>query len=280
MEGKADLHTHTTSSDGMFEVTAVVEKLRKGGISIFSITDHDTVASVPAAIEAGRAANMECIPGIEMSTWIDQTDMHVLGYFFDHTSAVMQEYAGIRRNERRSRAEKMVEKLNAMHIPVRMEDIERQANGAAIGRPHISAALLAGKHVSTYAEAFAKYIGNASPAYEPLRHFRLEEAVELMHSLGGVAVIAHPAIVNDEVLLHAINAGVDGIETVHPSSSPSQSEMFRSIASEYFLLETGGSDFHGGARNDESSLGKYWISSERVEKLRNHARMQSSALNK
>jgi len=274
---KADLHTHTSASDGAFDVQAVVDKLYARGIAIFSITDHDTVASVPAAMEAARAANMECIPGIEMSVWLEQTDIHVLGYFFDHASAQITEYSEMRGKERLKRAERIVEKLNALHMPITIDEVKRQTHGSVIGRPHIAAALVAGGHVATYAESFVKYIGNTAPAYEPLRRFQFTEALELMHSLGGVAVIAHPAVVSEEVLMKAIDAGVDGIETVHPSSSQSQTALFRSIASEYFLLETGGSDFHGGPRYDEFSLGKYWIPAAGVEKIRRFAQLQTKS---
>jgi len=275
MEIKADLHTHTTASDGAFDAATLVGKLHDANISIFSVTDHDTVGSIPAAMGAARELQMECIPGIEMNTWLDESDVHILGYFFDYTAPAMMEYTARCKRERLKRAEKMIEKLNALHIPLTMEEVLRQSNGAVVGRPHIAAALLAGKYTSVFAEAFYKYIGNSGPAYEPLRHFSFPEALTLMHSLGGIAVIAHPAIISEETLLQAINAGADGIEVTHPSSSTSQSNMYRSIASEYFLIETGGSDFHGGARNDLPNLGKYWIPGERVEKIRNFARLHS-----
>jgi predicted metal-dependent phosphoesterase TrpH len=274
MNKKADLHTHTICSDGALDTNTLVEKIHAAGISIFSVTDHDTVDALPEAINAAKALDMECIPGIEMSTKLGNIDVHLLGYFFNHTSPVMKEYTETSKSQRIKRAERIVGKLNAMNLTITIDDVIKQAKGPVIGRPHIAAAMIANKCVATFSEAFQKYIGNGCPAYEPLNYLTFQEAVELLHSLGGVAVIAHPAVLSEELLLQAINGGADGIETIHPSSNNAQTETFRSIASEYFLLETGGSDFHGGTRNDLSNLGKYWIPAERVEKIRSSSKLQ------
>lgn len=274
MNQKADLHTHTLFSDGALDAQTLVTRVHDAGISIFSVTDHDTVDALPAAAETAKAFGMECITGIEMSTRMGNIDVHLLGYFFDHTSPLMKEYTEKCKRERMVRAAKIVEKLNALKLSITVADVVKQAKGSVIGRPHIAAAMIANNCVATFTEAFQKYIGNNCPAYEPLNYLTFPEGVELLHSLGGIAVIAHPAVLNEEILLQALQGGADGIETTHPSASAAQTESFRSIASEYFLLETGGSDFHGGTRNDGSNLGKYWISAERVEKLRNSARLQ------
>ncbi|HZV12196.1 MAG TPA: PHP domain-containing protein [Candidatus Kapabacteria bacterium] len=268
------MHTHTICSDGALDTKALVDKIHAAGISIFSVTDHDTVEAVPAAMEAAKALGMECIPGIEMSTKLGNIDVHLLGYFFNHTSPAMKEYTENSKSQRIRRAERMIGKLNALNLTITMDDVMKQAKGPVIGRPHIAAAMIANKCVVTFSEAFQKYIGNGGPAYEPLNYLTFSEAVELLHSLGGIAVIAHPAVLSEEILLQAINGGADGIETIHPSSNAAQTETFRSIASEYFLLETGGSDFHGGARNDLANLGKYWIPVERVEKIRTSLNLQ------
>ncbi|HET7152351.1 MAG TPA: PHP domain-containing protein [Candidatus Kapabacteria bacterium] len=274
MNTKADLHTHTLYSDGALDTKTLVDKINAAGISMFSVTDHDTIDALPEAIEYSKTLGMECITGIEMSTKMGAIDVHLLGYFFDHNAPAIKEYATVSKAGRIKRAEKIVAKLNGLGLTITMDDVTQRAKGSVIGRPHIAAAMIANKCVTNFAEAFQKYIGNDGPAYEPLNYLSFSEAVELLHSIGGIAVIAHPAILSEDVLYKAVNDGADGIETIHPSANTTQTETFKNIASEYFLLETGGSDFHGGTRNDLPNLGKYWIPVERVEKIRSSLKLQ------
>lgn len=265
---KADLHMHTTSSDGAFSAPDVVRMAHAAGLSTISITDHDTVDAVPEAIAAAKELGMTCIPGIELTAICGGVDIHILGYFFDHTSKVLHEFIDRACIKRTERAQKIIAKLNALGVALTMSDVMKRALGAAIGRPHIAGALIDRGFVPNYQKAFHLYLADNGPAYEHIDTLTLAEAVELLHNLGGIAVIAHPAVLKEEILKEAIEAGVDGIEVIHPSSFPNKVELFRSIATEYFLVQTGGSDFHGGVRNDNQNLGRYFVGEEYVTKMK------------
>ena len=259
---------HTTCSDGGFAVRDVVVQAKAAGLGIISITDHDTVDAVPDAIAIAKELGMECIPGIELTTRCGDVDMHMLGYFFDHTSSRLRDYIDKVCLKRIERAERIVRKLNKIGITLTMSDVMHRAGGAAVGRPHIAGALLDRGFVPTYQKAFHMYLADNGPAFEQIDVLSVKEGVELLHSLGGLAVIAHPAILKDDAIKTAIDAGVDGIEVIHPSHIGGKVALYRGIATEYFLVQTGGSDFHGGARNDNHNLGKHYVTEEYVTKMR------------
>ena len=221
----------------------------------------------------GPVSGIDVVPGVELSVTIDHQDIHLLGYFVDHTDRHLQEYLALMRDERLKRAKRIVHKLNELGIPLKFDAVLRQAGDASVGRPHVAAALLLEGLTTTYHEAFIRYIGFGKPAYEEKYHVTPEEAIDTVAAAGGLSFIAHPGSSMDErTLLALINAGVDGIEVVHPAHSAELVAHYTGIADEYFLLGSGGSDFHGGKRNDETTLGKYFIPLEQVEMMRRRLR--------
>lgn len=269
MQGKADLHLHTKHSDGSLATLELVERAREAGLSIISITDHDNVAGVQEAIAVGRALGVEVIPGVELSASVADQDIHVLGYFVDYLNEDLLEHLAFFRSERFKRAERIVGKLNDLHVPITIESVLEQAGAASVGRPHIANALLEEGFTETYHEAFSRYLGYGKPAYERKYQVSPQAAIELISSAGGVSCIAHPGTnIDDKVLLDLINAGVDGIEVIHPSHSPERVAYYSGIVNEYFLLASGGSDFHGGKRNDQDALGRYYIPGSQVDIMR------------
>jgi 3',5'-nucleoside bisphosphate phosphatase len=273
MAGNVDLHLHTTYSDGAHTAEEVVALARRAGLSALSITDHDNVGAIDDAIVAGRRWGVDIIPGVELSTTVDEQDIHILGYFVDHHHPMLQEYLALFRAERLKRAERIVEKLRRIQVPLDLESVLRQAGTASVGRPHIANALLETGHTDTYYEAFAKYIGDGKPAFEKKYRVSPGEAFEVISEAGGLSFIAHPGnMVPEHVLLELIHEGVDGIEAVHPSHSPDRVHYYRSIANEYFLLVSGGSDFHGGNRNDRHALGRFVVTDEHVSAMQRRLR--------
>lgn len=269
MQGKADLHLHTKHSDGSLSSQELVERAKETGLRIISITDHDNVAAIDEAIAVGKTLGVEVIAGVELSATVGEQDIHILGYFVDHKNDVLLEHLQFFRHERFKRAERIVEKLNDLRIPLSIESVLEQAGTAAVGRPHIANALLEEGLTDTYHEAFARYLGYGKPAYEQKYRVSPQAAIELLSSAGGVSFIAHPGTnIDDTVLSELINAGVDGIEVIHPSHSPERVAYYSGIVSEYFLLASGGSDFHGGKRNDYDALGKYYIPASQVDLIR------------
>lgn len=269
MEGKADLHMHTTHSDGVYSTSELVRKANEAGLTTISITDHDNVAAVDEAIEVGKGYGIDVIPGVELSAGVGEQEVHILAYFFDHKNKHLLDYLAFFRIERMKRAERIVEKLNGLNVPLSLDAVLERAGTGSVGRPHIATALFEEGLTDSYHEAFYKYIGNGKPAYEKKYQVSPQAAIELIASAGGLSFVAHPgSSIDEEVLLEFINEGVDGIEVVHPSHSPERVMHYSGIVSEYFLLASGGSDFHGGRKNDQEIFGKYYISLDHVQEMR------------
>jgi 3',5'-nucleoside bisphosphate phosphatase len=273
MDEKADLHLHTVYSDGALPTLTVLQEARLAGLATISITDHDHTGAIDEATAIGARLGIEVIPGVELSTNVDSLEVHLLGYFFDHRNKNLQEYLALFRAERLKRAERIVEKLNGLNLPLTLEAVLRRAGSGSVGRPHIASALVEEGLTGSYHEAFLKYIGFGRPAYEKKYQITPREAIALISEAGGLSFIAHPGNAIDEtVLLGLIKEGVDGIEVVHPSHSMERTAHYRGIVSEYYLLASGGSDFHGGKKSDRDALGRYYISLEDVDIMRHRLR--------
>lgn len=269
MDGRADLHMHSVHSDGTLTTRELLARAKASGLTAISITDHDNVAAIAEAAEFNGEVGVEVIPGVELSAAIGDQDIHILGYFFDHTDKNLLEYLAFFRLERVRRATRIVEKLNDLKIPLRLEAVLEKAGSGSVGRPHIATALVEEGLTDSYHEAFSKYIGFGKPAFEKKYQVSPQAAIDLISSAGGLSFIAHPGTAIDErVMVQLISDGVDGIEVVHPSHSPATVSYYNGIVGEYFLLASGGSDFHGGRRNDADLFGKYFIPLEQVEMMR------------
>ncbi len=268
-EGRADLHTHTTFSDGALSPQELVRKAHAAGLKTIAITDHDHVAALEEGIEWGKNYGIEVIPGLELSATFGEKDVHILAYFFDPTDRRLLEYLEVFRKERLRRAEKIVEKLNKINIPITLNAVLEQAGVGSVGRPHIASALVEEGLTGSYHEAFSKYIGTNGPAYEKKFQLSPEEAFRLVSSAGGLTFLAHPGNYTSEAeVLELIKRGVDGIEVIHPSHSEERQEHYRGVVNQYFLLESGGSDYHGGKKNDERAFGSFFVPLHVVETMR------------
>lgn len=265
---KVDLHIHTTCSDGVYSPQEIVVRAKKAGLDIISITDHDNLAGVTTAVEYGRQMGVEVIPGVEISTDIEDKEVHLLGYFIDVKHEEFQEYLSFFRQERLNRAVRIVKKLNNLGIGLSIEHVLKIAKSSAVGRPHIAQALIEAGYVGNFYEAFDKYIGNNCPAFERKIHVSPQSALKLISDAGGLSFIAHPGYINEKILMSLIKAGIDGIEVIHPSHNQNQVKFYRGIVNEYCLLASGGSDFHGGKREDDNNLGHYHVSVSHVEAMR------------
>jgi 3',5'-nucleoside bisphosphate phosphatase len=268
MISKIDLHTHTRYSDGHYTPEELIIKAKENGIDVISITDHDTVDGISEAIEAGKKNGVEVIPGLEISSDIRDREVHLLAYFFDPLNKELEEYLKFFRAERIKRAVRIIEKLNALGLGLTIENVMEIAKNSAVGRPHIAKAMVKNGLVSNYFEAFSKYIGNGCPAYERKVHVSPRSAFKIISDAGGLSFIAHPGNLPDTIMVELIEAGLDGIEVIHPSHLPHQVKHYRGIVNEYFLLESGGSDFHGGERNDYPNLGKFTVGYSKIEAMR------------
>jgi 3',5'-nucleoside bisphosphate phosphatase len=265
----ADLHIHSCFSDGSDAPEEIVAKAQNQGLVAIALTDHDTVAGVLPAIEAGRRCGLEVIPGIEFSTEVANRDIHILGYFLDIRYPELHEQLARFQKVRRERIVKMVEQLNRLGVDnISADEILEKNPEAAIGRPHLAAQLLKKGWVKDIPMAFEKYLAEDAPAYVPKYKQTPFEAIALIRRAGGVAVLAHPMITNrDELIPQMIEAGLAGIEVYYPNCPPHVSEFYQKLAHKHGLALSGGSDYHGESKN-YIYVGKVCVPYEWVEELK------------
>jgi predicted metal-dependent phosphoesterase TrpH len=266
--GKVDLHLHTFFSDGHYSPAEVVELAKAQSLDTISITDHDTIDALPEAGRCCKQAGISLVPGIEFTTYVDEREVHILSYYFDTSDEELLHLINFCKQERYHRAERMIKKLNQCGVALSMPEVEEVAGPAPITRPHIAAVLQRKGVVQSFNQAFDQYIGNASPCYERKIFIDPTSIFDAVRHARGLSFIAHPANMPESVIVKLIGYGMDGIETVHPSHSPAQSNNWNSIAEAYFLLTCGGSDFHGGRKQDEENIGKYYIAKSRLVQMK------------
>lgn len=264
----ADLHLHTYYSDGTYSPSELVKLSKKKGLSCIAIADHDTVDAIEESIEAGVAEGIEVIPAIELTADTQGTEVHFLGYFVDYQDDQFKEKLKSIREFRVERIRRIVEKLNKEGIALRAESVFELSGAGTIGRLHIARAMVREKLVSSTGEAFQRYIGDNCPAYVSGFKFSPKEAVEIIKSVGGIPVLAHPYILkNDELLDEFVRYGLKGLEVYYPEHTQSMINFYLDFAKKNGLLITGGSDCHGKAK-PEAKIGMIKLPYEFVEKLK------------
>ena len=211
---------------------------------------------------------VDVITGVEISTDLEDKEIHLLGYFIDIKNEELNKYLDFFREERFHRAKRIVQKLRNLGINISLDDVLAHAKNSAIGRPHVAYALVDMGYVSNYYEAFEKYLSDNGPAYERKIHVSPQSALKIINDAGGLSFIAHPGYIKENILINFIKAGIDGIEVIHPSHNGNQVKFYRGIVNQYCLLESGGSDFHGGKKADDENLGKFYIKPAVVDAMR------------
>jgi len=243
--GTVDLHAHSTASDGSAAPGAAVELAHQAGVAAFALTDHDTMAGIPAAQEMAQRLGLRFIPGVELSVHQDATEVHLLGLHIADVSGMEQALTTFR-DGRRERARTMVERLVAVGAPIDFEAVLTAAAGGAIGRPHVAKALVNAGHVRDHREAFDKYLAAGRPAYVDKARLEIAEGIALIHRHGGLAVIAHPGPDGRRERVEPLIAmGLDGLEVRHPSHSGEDVKRILALVEHFGLVPSGGSDWHG-----------------------------------
>lgn len=267
---KFDLHLHTTASDGRLTPKAIVRLAVKTGVRVIAITDHDSVDGVAPALTAAEAfPSLTVIPGVEINTDVPQGEVHILGYFVDYTNQELGSTLYGLRTSRENRALTMIAKLRALGVEIEWQRVQELAGGGSICRPHIAQALLEKGYISSVKEAFTRYIGRNGPAYVEREKITPVEAVKLVARVRGLPVLAHPADIDglDRLLPRLINAGLVGVEVWYNGYSPEVIDGLKNIASEFGLIVTGGSDYHGFGDGTETMLGEVPVPKRAVEQL-------------
>jgi 3',5'-nucleoside bisphosphate phosphatase len=240
-----DLHTHSTASDGTLAPEGVIEAAKRCGLTALALTDHDTIDGVHVARAEGDRLGVRVIAGVELSAFQDEHEVHLLALHLTHLEALEKRLSELRAS-RYTRAQKIVEKLNTLGIPLTLDEVLQQSNGGAVGRPHVARALIARGAVHDFRDAFVKYLGNAGSAFVAKEHFSIEDAIAIAHEAGALAIWAHPGDGGRrERLEPLIAAGLDGLEIRHPSHSSEDIKRLQALADFFNLVPSGGSDWHG-----------------------------------
>ena len=263
----ADLHVHTDKSDGKLSPEKVVAEANRAGLSAISITDHDTLDGIESALSAGKQYNVEVIPGLELSAKNNNQEIHILGFFIDWKQRQLQKRLYELRESRYDRALQMMEKLREMGVIIELSDILKHTDEKYIGRPHLAAALVKNGYADTMSEAFQRFLGNHAPAYISKGAFSPSEAIDMVLNAHGIPVLAHPGLIENEILDKLIADGLMGIEAFYPNHSPQLTDYYCEIAKERNLLVTGGSDFHG-FEDSRKTLGMMRLPYKYVEDLK------------
>jgi predicted metal-dependent phosphoesterase TrpH len=264
----ADLHVHTSCSDGTYTPAQLVKEGLARGISALAIVDHDTTEALAQAIAEAQGTDLEIIPGIELTAQHENQEIHILGYFLDYRNQELLEKLKLMQLNRIERVYKIIENLEGLGIKLNPQTVFDISGKATVGRMHIARALVKDGFVGSTAEAFRKYIGDKSPAYVLGFRLSVPEAIKLIQAAGGVAVLAHPYMLRQDALIKEFAGyGLEGIEVYYPEHSQAMVNFYLDLAKKLNLLVTGGTDFHGSAK-PEIKLGMIKIPLELVEKLR------------
>ncbi|HEY2588520.1 MAG TPA: PHP domain-containing protein [Tepidisphaeraceae bacterium] len=255
-----DLHSHSTASDGTLPPSEVVALAVRNGLSALALTDHDTVAGVLEAAEAARKAGVDFVAGIEISCDVPKpATMHLLGYGVDPQSPILLDLTKRLIEGRNDRNPKIIRRLNELGVQITMEELEAEAKGGVIGRPHIAAILLRKGYVSSIKNAFDKYLAPGGAAYFDKERVSPTQAIDMVRQSGGLPVLAHPSQLRTEndaqlerTIKDLVDLGLAGLEVIHSDNNDAMIAKYTALAEKYRLLKTGGSDFHGTNKEDIS----------------------------
>ena len=270
MSAVVDLHLHTLASDGRLSPTELVRLAASQGLETIAVTDHDTTDGLAEAFEAAKEfPGLRIIPGIELSADVPGDEVHVLGYFINADDAELQAELQRFRAGRVDRAKTMVEKLAQLGIHVEWERVQHFAGYGAVGRPHIAMALVEAGYCREPKDAFPEYLGRNGLAYVERVKLTPAEAVGMIRRAGGVAVLAHPAYMNDMEagIANLSGIGLAGMEVHYAKYRDDTIRQLARLARQYELIPCGGSDYHGMGNSDECLPGENGPLLDSVERL-------------
>lgn len=261
-----DLHIHTTASDGQYAPAEVVRLALAQGLTTIAITDHDTTDGIEEALAAAKGTMLQVIPGVEISTDVPHSEVHILGYYVAYGAPSFQAKLTLFRDSRLNRAQRMIEKLARMGLCLDWRRVRQIAGAATVGRPHIARAMVEKGYVGSIDEAFDRYINRNGPAYVERMKVTPHEAVQLILEADGIPVMAHP-LYESHVVPELARHGLLGLEAYYTGYSQDEIRFLVDLASRYGLLVTGGSDFHGEEVQPEHLLGSVLVPQTVVSSL-------------
>ena len=272
MQKKADLHIHTTFSDGTFSPEEVVKHAQKTGLSCIAICDHDVIDAIDPALKAAKEYGIEVIPGVELTAEKKGCELHILGYYIDWRNKAFNKRLAEMCRQRQKRIVDMVDKLKAHGVTINPEEVLKLSGRGSVGRLHLARVLYEKGYVTAVDEAFKTYIGNGRPCYVGRINLTPEEAIDEILRVGGIPVLAHPGVMGkDEFIPSYVKRGLRGIEVYHTDHPPATARHYEELARQHNLLVTGGSDCHGFGKG-RILMGSITVSYELVEKLKDARR--------
>jgi len=246
LEKFVDLHIHTTASDSLITPEGAVELSQKMGLQAIAIADHDSIDGFVKAKDKAEKLGIELVPAVELSVSYKGEDFHLLGYLIEYQDENFLRKIESFRIERLQRGEAIVKKLNELGINLTMDRVKAIAGNGSVGRPHVADALVKDEFVQSYDEAFIHYLGYHAPAYVPKKYLTPQEGIDLVHSVKGVAVLAHPGTTKrDDLLPDFVGMGLDGLEAFHSQYDYTTTNYYINLARKFGLIYSGGSDCHG-----------------------------------
>ena len=267
----SDLHIHSAFSDGSLSPEEIIDLSKKMGLNYISITDHDTMDGISYLYENGLypTKGLNIIPGVEMSAQDPTHELHIIGYNVDMYNRELSDKLSEVNEARWARFATIMEKLRDLGYNITEADVLSVAGTSkSVSRSHIARALVRKGFFPTVRETFSTLLEHGKPAYVP--HYRLtaEEIIALIKNAGGQSVLAHPKLVQDDVLVQKIiDMGIDGLEVFYPQHDEADTSRYMSMAKAHKLLVSGGSDFHGFTARHAIELGAFTIDDEYAEKF-------------
>ncbi|MFQ5690661.1 MAG: PHP domain-containing protein [Gemmatimonadota bacterium] len=264
---RADLHVHSTASDGLLPPAEVVKRAAAVGLSAMALTDHDTVEGIPEASAEAKRQGIALLPAAELSANEPGLSVHLLAYGFDPGWPELRSFLEAYREDRIRRAREMVNRLNALGVGLRNEDIRRETGRAAPTRAHVARALVGRGLARDAEEVFRRFLSRGGPAFVEKRATSPAEVIGKVHAAGGVVLLAHPGRTHGPAAIRRwAGQGLDGVEVLHPENSPAVRARLGNLAAELGLLRCGGSDWHG-PHTHRASLGSEPVPVEWFEEI-------------
>ena len=277
--GKADLHIHTTASDGNSTPSEIVEMAVDLKLEVISITDHDSIAGFKEAQAAASDKDIEVLAGSEITAAFDDQECHLLASGFDPDNSEFLKLLLEHKKARINRGKWILDQLSRQGLDLDIDEVKAEANGSNIGRPHIAAVLIDKGYVASFKEAFIRYLSDQQLGVIPNDYLSCREVIDIVKQAGGATIVAHPGrIYTEEELDQLVEAGVDGIEVIHPGHNYKLQKKMEVYAEKNNLLATGGSDFHGVSQEYQKYFGVVTISTEKVHRMKRMIKQRRKTL--
>jgi len=270
-QGHVDFHMHSTLSDGALPVKDLIDYCVSQGVSAIAITDHDNIDAYEEGREYAAQAGIEYIPGVEISSFWEGHDIHILGYMYDPTHLGLNRTLVSLRERRRIRAQEIIRRLAERGVEISYEKLAQKSHGGSIGRAHIASAMVEEEYVPNFQEAFNRYLSTGSTVMEGVDNEKLtpEQAIQLILEAGGVPVMAHPGRTDrDNLIPEMVEFGLKGIETYCNAHTTANFRSYKDIAKRHGLFCSGGADFHVRRDDDRYAPGSLKVPYEVLDQMR------------